>query len=262
MLNARQLSNPARRILGPRIVVLEECASTNDEAFARLSADGAAGEGIVIFAEHQTAGRGQRGRVWHSRPGLGLLFSVAFWAPRPPAAPALVAASALAIRDATGRIAGLGARTKWPNDLYINNRKYCGILVEAKSAGARAVIVVGIGVNLNHDPQTEFAPGIRDLATSLRHESGREIDRHAFAHAALDGLDHYLSQALEFRYADIEREFLDSLQLCDTRVAVESPAGTSEGVLAAFDCTRGVALREASGLRWHAAETISRLYAT
>ena len=114
---------------GGELVFFPETVSTNDEAVAR--ARNGAGEGTLVLAENQTAGRGRRGAEWFADPDTALLFSmilrpegdVSRWTRM-----TSIAALALArsIEDATG----LEPEIKWPNDIYINGRKAAGILVE------------------------------------------------------------------------------------------------------------------------------------
>ncbi|MFN0207739.1 MAG: biotin--[acetyl-CoA-carboxylase] ligase [Planctomycetota bacterium] len=260
MLDAAKLTNIARKNAGWRVLTLEECASTNDVAVELLATDGEA-HGTVVFAEHQTAGRGRRGHVWHSRAGLGLLFSVALKASPSPPAPALVAAAAAAIRNASLQITGAAARIKWPNDLYIYQKKFAGILVEARLAGESANIVIGAGVNLNHDPNIDFAPEIRNIATSLKHESNVDVDRYPFANCVLDFLDLYLSEILIGKYDQIEKEFMNGLGLANQQIEVELlSGGRVQGSLVSFDCIRGVEIAGPAGSSWIRAELIAHIY--
>lgn len=120
----------------------EEVDSTNRVAgdLARAGAP----DGIVVLADHQTAGRGRRGRTWESRPGGALLVSVIL---RP--APALVTLGAgVAAAEACEAVAGVSVGLKWPNDLLLDGAKLGGILTELVAAAA----VVGLGVNLAWAP--------------------------------------------------------------------------------------------------------------
>jgi BirA family biotin operon repressor/biotin-[acetyl-CoA-carboxylase] ligase len=140
-----------------------ETGSTNADALA-LARDGAP-EGIVVVADHQSAGRGRRDRHWVAPPGGSLLVSVLL-RPRAPLAGAVAMAASVAMVDAVAEVAGVEARLKWPNDLVVatpeGDRKLAGLLAEADWPAAstisggyrapaaydRAVVVVGIGVNV------------------------------------------------------------------------------------------------------------------
>ncbi|MEM7308414.1 MAG: biotin--[acetyl-CoA-carboxylase] ligase [Planctomycetota bacterium] len=133
----------------PRLIHETSVDSTNERAFAALAA-GTARHGDVHVADEQTAGRGSRGRHWHSPPGAGLYASVV-WMPPPPApAPsALTMAAALAVRDAALALGASELVLKWPNDLLAAGAKLCGILVESRGLDPeRPAFVCGIGLNL------------------------------------------------------------------------------------------------------------------
>ena len=174
--------------IGKDIVVLDETASTNDVVLQM--ANGGAAEGLVVFAEHQTAGRGQRGNVWESAAGKGLWFSILL---RPKIAisdPAQFAQrTAQVVATTIQNEFSLAANVKLPNDIYIENRKVAGVLVEMRAqTKAPHLVVVGIGVNVNQMPH-DFSDELRQNATSLAIARCDPIDRSAFALALLLNLD-------------------------------------------------------------------------
>lgn len=155
----------------PHIYWYKEIDSTN----TRLAADRESmPEGEVYAAFAQTAGRGQRGNTWESRPGENLTFSL------------LLKPADIALRDqfcisqlvALGLVdyleeKGVGARIKWPNDIYVGDRKICGVLIENFAQGADvAASVVGVGLNLG---QRAFPPEVPN-ATSLSLLTGHKYD--------------------------------------------------------------------------------------
>lgn len=185
-LNLRRLiSAMAGHVVGTEIQVHEELGSTSDH----VRGLGMAGHphGLVVFAESQTAGRGRRENRWSSEPGRDLMFSLLL---RPEAGlefwPRLTTLAALAVCHAMESVAGIQALIKWPNDVYLQDRKGAGILAETFTGGAGAFMVLGIGVNVNTD---SYPLELRDIATSLRLVSGREVDRTALAVAMLKALD-------------------------------------------------------------------------
>ena len=150
-----------------RLLVRETTESTNDDAseFGR----GGAGDGLVILAGRQTAGRGRRGAAWFAPAGESLAFSMLVRPAEPKALwPRLALAAGLAVAEAVEAF-GLPCGIKWPNDVWIGGRKVAGILVEAGADFA----VVGIGLNVN----TAAFPADISGATSLRIEGGREFPR-------------------------------------------------------------------------------------
>ena len=181
--------------IGREIIVLEETTSTNDVVLQM--ANGGAPEGLVVFAEHQSAGRGQRGNVWESAAGKGLWLSVLL---RPKVAishPVKLAQRTAEIVATT--IQGqfyLSATVKLPNDIYIDNRKVAGVLVEMRAQlKAPHLAVLGIGVNVNQMPH-DFSEELRERATSLAIARRELIDRSSFAVALLRNLDRFYRAGL------------------------------------------------------------------
>jgi BirA family biotin operon repressor/biotin-[acetyl-CoA-carboxylase] ligase len=118
--------------------------------------------GTTVVAEHQTAGRGRRGRRWEDEPGASLLVSILLRPRLAPARRALLShAAAVAVAEALAGAAGVPARLRWPNDVLVGGRKVAGILLE----GRDDVVAVGIGINVG---QAAFPGDLATRATSLR----------------------------------------------------------------------------------------------
>lgn len=151
-----------------RLLIRETVESTNDEV--RILAQAGAADGLVILCEQQTAGRGRRGAAWFSPAGESLAFSILVRPQEPKALwPRMALAAGLAVAEAVEAF-GPQAAIKWPNDVWIGQRKVAGILVEAGSDFA----VVGVGLNVNTD---RFPPEIAEIATSLKIETSQNISR-------------------------------------------------------------------------------------
>lgn len=182
-------------IIGRRILVLESTGSTND--FLRQMLAPKLPEGLVVFAEEQTAGRGQRGNRWASAAYLGLWFSILLRPALPLAESARLtswaaAAIAAAIREETA----FAPAIKPPNDVYLDGRKVAGVLVETKAgAGRQFAAIVGIGVNLNQSLE-DFPVELQERAGSLALALGRKISRFDFAVALLQELEQTREAAL------------------------------------------------------------------
>ena len=183
-----------------------ETGSTNADALA-LARDGAP-EGIVLVADHQTAGRGRRDRQWEAPPGAGLLVSILL---RPPATVVATATMAVAVAaaEAIEAIAGARPGLKWPNDLVwpgdgsAPDRKLAGILAEAEwppgadvasgprqpGPGERAVVVVGIGINVSWPD--DLPEHLAETAIALNHVTDAVVDREDLLAAMLQRLDHH-----------------------------------------------------------------------
>ncbi len=176
------------KVIGRDIRVFGETSSTND-VVEKLARDGA-GEGITVFAETQTKGRGRLGRKWVSPPGKGLWFSVLLRPDlRPQSATQLTVISAVAVARAIEKQTGLKPEIKWPNDIMFGARKCAGILLEL-SAELDHIrhVVLGIGIDVNLTAE-ELPPDLRAIATSLRMEAGHVIDRPEMAAAVIRELD-------------------------------------------------------------------------
>jgi len=179
------------------IHVVDEVASTND-AVLDLPV-GVETVGAVLFAERQTAGRGRRGNVWFGGPPeSNLLFSCRVqpnWPLRDWGR--LTHLTALALKRALEGYPPASPLVKWPNDLYLGDRKVSGILAETKmQGGGQASAVIGVGMNVNVR-QDELPEDIENLATSLREVTGTWIDREGLAAAILDRLAEVLSSPVE-----------------------------------------------------------------
>lgn len=179
------------RLIGCRIIVLERTGSTND--FLRQMLTPELPEGLVVFAEEQTAGRGQRANRWHSAPRLGLWFSILLRPKIPLAESARLTNWAASAVAATIRAQlDLVPSIKPPNDVYLGGRKVAGVLVEAIAGrGNNWSAIVGLGVNINQ-PLNAFPEDLQARAGSLAMAAGRKIDRMGFARALLCELDETL----------------------------------------------------------------------
>ena len=197
-MSSRLDSEVIRRALGDctigrEIIVLEETTSTNDAVLQRATPT--TPEGLVIFAEHQTAGRGQRTNRWESAAHKGLWFSILL---RPKIdisqSPRLTAWVLDAIAKMLNDQLSVAATIKAPNDIQIEGRKVAGVLVEMRAqSSAPHLAIVGIGINVNQAPE-DFSEELRSRAISLSMALGQKVDRHEFAIALLRDLDRAYSQ--------------------------------------------------------------------
>ncbi len=213
-------------------------ASTNADALTCLQqpATTSAPHGLVILADRQTAGRGRRGRTWHSPPQGNLYVSVIV-IPRPPATritPCLTwvpLLTALAEADCLSHQTGLPVSVKWPNDLLIHDKKIGGILCEQTTTVERTMaIVIGIGLNINA-PLNDFPEDLRQSATSLAAEAGGPFDRVAILADLLLQLEQRLDRLFLDGPAGMIEEFT---QRCSTigknvRVTLEEK-GVVQGI--------------------------------
>ena len=175
-------------VIGREIIVLEQTGSTND-AILRIATSNSK-EGLVLFAEHQTEGRGQRGNRWESAAGKGLWFSILLQ-PRIDInnSPRLTTWAAEAISDLIQNEFSLKATIKLPNDVEINGRKVAGVLVEMRAQEkAPHLAIAGIGINVNQSLE-DFPRELQSRAISLAMALARQVNRQKFAIALLRNLD-------------------------------------------------------------------------
>ncbi|MBT5472304.1 MAG: biotin--[acetyl-CoA-carboxylase] ligase [Nitrospina sp.] len=172
---------------------LTETDSTNAE-ISRCLPDHPSEEGLVVIADSQTGGKGRQGRVWHSEPGTGIYISTLIRPNLPPEQlPILTLMAGLATAMAVNDFIPQPAQLKWPNDLLLNGKKVAGVLCEYHSLEIPAVII-GIGINVN---QNQFPKDIKNIATSLKLESGTEINRTELIKNLITQLDHQYSELVE-----------------------------------------------------------------
>lgn len=157
----------------PRMVILDEIDSTNLYAMQLIQAN-MAEHGLVVMAKHQTAGKGQRGKQWQSLAGENLLFSMVLQTHGWPLQQQFIwnMAVALACRDLVAEEVDVECKIKWPNDLFIGDKKAGGILIENVVRGDWTWTVVGVGMNIH---QTSFGEELQHKATSLAIENKRNV---------------------------------------------------------------------------------------
>jgi len=187
-LVAAELQGQLAAIIGREIIVLEQTGSTNDAILQVATANQK--EGLVLFAEHQTAGRGQRGNRWESAAGKGLWFSMLL---RPKIqvndSGRLTIWAIEAISDIIRTEFSLEPAIKLPNDVQLYGRKVAGVLVEMRAQEKEPhIAIVGIGINVNQSRE-DFPNELQDRATSLAITLGRRVNRQEFAVALLRHLD-------------------------------------------------------------------------
>src|SRR5438034_218988 len=181
-------AHSAGATIGRRIIVLDQTSSTND-AILQVAITNS-NQGLVLFAEHQTAGRGQRGNRWESAAGKGLWFSILL---RPKIqindSGRLTIWAIEAISDVIRTEFSLEPTIKLPNDVQLYGRKVAGVLVEMRAQEkAPHLAIVGIGINVNQSLE-DFPLELQDRAISLAMALHRPVDRQQFAVVVLQNLD-------------------------------------------------------------------------
>ena len=234
------------QLIGNAIRVLPQTTSTNDKA-SRAALEGHP-EGLVIFAESQSAGRGRMGRRWASPAGRGLWFSVLL---RPSLAPSectqLTAASANALVRAIQSTTGITPEIKWPNDLLIKGKKIAGILTEmsAELEHVRSVIL-GIGIDATQTA-SEFPADLRNIATSLKLATGKTVSRADLAEAVLRELDREYARILAGQFAAVAEEWGSRCSTLGKQVTIDMGARRVRGRAEALDENGALLLRTEHG---------------
>ncbi len=169
--------------LGRDFRYVRETPSTMD--LARTAAGEGAPHGTLILAETQKAGRGRRGRGFFSPPGGSLYFTVILRPSREEYARLPLSVPLAVCRACTRE--GVDAGIKWPNDIWVGERKLSGMLIDGETGPAGLTAYAGIGINVNADPTAD--PALRASATSLARELGREVSREGLLARVCDELE-------------------------------------------------------------------------
>ncbi len=261
-------AHEARRLLGAQgagrrsgvgqaLRSYEAATSTNDLALAWAAAG--APHGAVAYAERQTKGRGRMGRAWVARSGRNLTFSVVLRPILPPDRWNLItiAACVAAAEAIDGVAAPLRTQIKWPNDILIDDRKCCGMLLESAGAGQPSVaaraVVLGVGVNVNEDT---LPPEIEGQATSLLLATGRPVRRAHLLAALFDRIDQAL-RLLEENPLDILKKYMNRMYNLNAPAELRFAhgQGTVEGIVAGLGENGGLLLATDEGVQtFHAGE--------
>ena len=183
----------AGRRLGHTVEFHPSLPSTNDRARALLAETG--GDGTVVVADLQTAGRGRRGRQWLSPPGANLLMSVALRPRNVPVERGAWIGAAAALSVVAANAGSMPLRIRWPNDVVApDGLKVAGLLVETAAVGEMLTeAIIGIGINVNWR-RAEMPPEIAPQATSLAEQAGLSMDRVTVLARLLDELDAAVGQ--------------------------------------------------------------------
>jgi BirA family transcriptional regulator, biotin operon repressor / biotin---[acetyl-CoA-carboxylase] ligase len=226
---------PEKLRFGQNVLRLEVTDTTMREAAEWAERN--APEGTLILAEEQTAGRGRLGRTWISERGLGLYGSLILRPTVPPAQATIITlVVGLGVARGVGEAAGRQCDIRWPNDVLLNDKKCCGVLVELSAEPDRVqYAIAGFGINVNHE---SMPPDLAGIATSLRIETGCEFVRQAVLDAVLKHTERYYDMFMERGTPAVLEAFSRaSTYVRGRRVIVETGerklAGTTAGLNAA-----------------------------
>lgn len=239
------------RRYGRSLDVRAETGSTSDDA--RAAAASGAPDGHVVLADAQTAGRGRHGHAWSSPAGSDLYFSIVARTGLDAARlPPLTLAVGVAIAEVAETHAGRPAKVKWPNDVWLGDRKVAGILVETSTRDGRTgAAIVGVGLNVG---RREWPDELRTIATSLAESAGEPVDRVVVLAAALDAIEAWVDRLIEHGPSVVVDALDRRLALRGERVVVDGVEGELLGVAP----TGAALVRTALGVRELVAGTTAR----
>jgi BirA family biotin operon repressor/biotin-[acetyl-CoA-carboxylase] ligase len=253
-MTPREEWNLPSRHIGRRVQVFDQLDSTSTRV-AQM-ADDPRHHGTVILAGEQTAGRGQHGRSWQAPPGRAVLMSVLLFPPPILRRPALLTAwAAVSVCETIREATGLQAKIKWPNDVLLQGRKVCGILIESKSRNSKSedngateitendfsvpsvisaskdfAVVVGIGLNVNQSDEDFERAGLPE-AGSLSRFTSRILDCFTLARLLIEQLDQEYDRMIQGDLVGLESCWKWHIGLLGKQVAVECPDGRHWGRL-------------------------------
>jgi BirA family biotin operon repressor/biotin-[acetyl-CoA-carboxylase] ligase len=236
-------SRMSARAMGHRILCVGSVGSTNDVAWEE--AVRGAEHGFAVFAEEQRKGRGRMGREWFAPKGSSILCSVVL---RPgidvERVPLVTAVAALASADAVDEMAHVSSSIRFPNDVFVRDRKISGVLVESRFISGRPdLFVVGIGMNGNVGLD-RFPEGLQ--ATSLSAERGREVNLAQAARSLLEALDRWVGE-LDGGLRAIRRAWRERSAILGRPVRVREGGRTYAGVVEGIDPIEGLEVRLSAG---------------
>ena len=232
------------KVVGTKLFVFDSIDSTN--TCAKALAEAGMEEGSVVFTDFQTNGRGRLGRSWLSEPGKNLLFSCIL---RPAVSKEqsgmLTFFAATGVARALESITKINVECKWPNDLLLQGKKCCGILLE-NSFGKEQLeySVVGIGINVN---QHEFQNDVGSKATSLARVLNAEVDRKKLFQSVLRELDALYADARLARFSRIFLEWNNRCAMFGHEVSVAREGATITGKALGLNSDGGLVLETPGG---------------
>ncbi|MDP2729665.1 MAG: biotin--[acetyl-CoA-carboxylase] ligase [Dehalococcoidales bacterium] len=228
------------RFIGQRVLYHPSVTSTME--IARREARQGAAEGTLVVAGEQTVGRGRSKHVWLTPEGNIALSLILH--PGLSCLPSLIMLASLAVARSIERVTGLSPQVKWPNDILINGKKVCGILIESDVQGSTVnYTIIGIGINVNLKP-ADFAE-IREIATSLSYELGQEVSYLSMLRCLLTELESlYL---LLLSGGSLYEEWRAKLVTLGKKVRVISGDTVQEGIAEEVTRDGGLLLRRPDG---------------
>ena len=239
------MANLTSERIGGKVLIYDSTSSTNDVAaeYAKIKEN----DGLVVFAEEQTAGKGRAGNKWLSGRGDSILCSIVL-VENKFNAEMLSLTCAVAVAEAIDKPGRSRAEIKWPNDIMLNGKKVAGILLESKMDNGGSTYIVGIGINC-HQMKESFAGELQQIATSIDMESHSISDRNVLAKRLLVCVGQWLNIAANDSEKVINRWRELSIQL-NHRVSLIFNGSKFTGHCVGIDPEKGLILQlDTGGIR-------------
>jgi len=235
----------AGRTIGQRIIYYPQVDSTNRAARVLALQGGA--HGMVVLADEQSAGRGRLDRSWQSGSGEDILMSIIVCPElHPSQAFRLTMIASIAVVRAIGRVCSVVCGIKWPNDIFLQGKKLCGILTEGQSDSERMdFMVIGIGLNVNSSMAGR--PDLRDTAVSLRDATGCRHDRSALIIALLEEINVLYADVLAGSGESIRQVWEQHAMMLNRAVTVKSGDHELRGIARAIMPDGSLIVRDQQG---------------
>jgi BirA family biotin operon repressor/biotin-[acetyl-CoA-carboxylase] ligase len=247
---ARFRQDLCTQVLGRAEHYVPEIPSTN--TMARTLGRQGAPEGTIVVADAQSAGRGQADRIWISPPELNLYVSIVLKPALTPAqAPLLSLMAAVALVDTLRRKA-VSCGIKWPNDVFVGDRKVAGILTEMETDGDHVhFVVVGIGVNVNMTQMAlaHYLGPIAQTATSLQIALGHEISREHLLAVLLSDLEQWYDDFCTRGVTILKPAWEERSLMCGRRIHASTADTAWEGTAEGIDHLGRLWIRQDDGSR-------------
>lgn len=256
-VNAQSIGKKLKTsLIGGQIHYYVKLGSTQELAISLAENNPEALNGIVILAEKQERGRGRMNRRWIS-PGGGIWLSIIL-RPKIPAktSPLLSFAAALAVCDTIAQKTGLESKVKWPNDILINHKKVCGILLDIAIKGSSieyAVIGIGINANVNIRKILQYIDEYQESdmgVTSLKNElSGKYVSRPSFLKLLFERLEHYnaLLEEEQMGAVVILNQIKKRLEILNTTVTIQQTDNRIVGLVLGLGLDGSLILKKKDG---------------
>ena len=216
------------RWAGHPVTCYDVIASTNLQA--KMDAENGAGQGALVVADMQTAGRGRRGRGWSSPPGTNVYFSLILKPEIPPdKASMLTPVMGMAVAEGIQRTCDAKAMIKWPNDIVIDGKKVCGILAEMSVESEYIhYVVIGVGINVGLQ---EFPAEVARTAICLQEACGKKVSRAELVTNVMRAFEEYYDIFLERENLSGLAERYDRMLVnCGQEVRVLDPKAEFQGI--------------------------------